>query len=662
MAADRPDVSRVWASNSPQNIINPDTRIPNKIVTGWEAEVPPFEFFNWYQNNTDLFKLALAERGICQWGSDVTYRKGALTFFDGDGRIYIAQKLNKGQQPQIGEYWQRSAIQITEADLQALERKIDHHIESKTNPHDVQAHQIGSYTKQEIDGLFKGGTDNLDKHEKDFSNPHKVSAQQAGGVPVTGGTYTGQINTTANEMIIGKGHTDDKSSVVAVHDHVALTRGNRELGLDTTQPYYFDGTTKFRLVPEQLFAILKLFNEPKYAVPRPDFWMPLSSDINIYEGDGMVIFNRASAATYVDKQGVIKMAQPNEPRFEKEGILIEGTSTNLVSVPNIYTGLNLTSIPSVHAFAAKRLAIGGTEYIGRIIDLLVTAYSSSTINTRSAFVKFSFPDKCSQASVTSYSDGGHIHFIYDSVRDTHRIEKDGGRLSDDAYGLVQKLSDGWFRLSLSCVERHDVNSVSRCQLIPRDNLGNQLSINEYLNENIIDFAGLQLEDLPFATSYIPTNGAPATRAVDRLITSSMSVGKDSTISCDFTTVVQNTIGGTSPRVFDISTNIQPNFLGVYLDTGLNKISYYSNESGLISTEVHAPIKAKVVLVCNAQSNKVKIYINGDLIKESHCTPQIVNMPFGLGCSAVNHFGQLNGHLSNFKFWATALTTEQVSTL
>ncbi|WP_312973547.1 LamG-like jellyroll fold domain-containing protein [Atlantibacter sp.] len=68
------------------------------------------------------------------------------------------------------------------------------------------------------------------------------------------------------------------------------------------------------------------------APPFPDVWAPLSDDLKMIAGypvnTKLLSFTRASTATYIDKSGVLQTAAINEPRFEKEGLLIEQQSTN----------------------------------------------------------------------------------------------------------------------------------------------------------------------------------------------------------------------------------------------------------------------------------------------------------------------------------------------
>ncbi|WP_227656717.1 hypothetical protein [Aeromonas caviae] len=92
------------------------------------------------------------------------------------------------------------------------------------------------------------------------------------------------------------------------------------------------------------------------ALPLPDVWAPLSDSLRMITGYGrdvlvgsdvvarMVNFSRNSTATYIGKDGQLKTAAANEPRFEKEGLLIEGQSTNLF---NKAAGTNFSWISSV---------------------------------------------------------------------------------------------------------------------------------------------------------------------------------------------------------------------------------------------------------------------------------------------------------------------------
>lgn len=58
-------------------------------------------------------------------------------------------------------------------------------------------------------------------------------------------------------------------------------------------------------------------------------FMPLSGNLDILKGTGTATFTRATTATYVDSfDGIVRTAAIDVARFEKNGVLIEGSSTN----------------------------------------------------------------------------------------------------------------------------------------------------------------------------------------------------------------------------------------------------------------------------------------------------------------------------------------------
>ncbi|MCN5514284.1 phage tail protein, partial [Escherichia coli] len=85
----------------------------------------------------------------------------------------------------------------------------------------------------------------------------------------------------------------------------------------------------------------------KYVLqPLPDVWIPFNDSLDMITGfspsykkivigddeitmpgDKIVKFKRASKATYINKSGVLTEAAIDEPRFERDGLLIEGQRT-----------------------------------------------------------------------------------------------------------------------------------------------------------------------------------------------------------------------------------------------------------------------------------------------------------------------------------------------
>ncbi len=109
--------------------------------------------------------------------------------------------------------------------------------------------------------------------------------------------------------------------------------------------------------------------------PLPDVWIPFNDSLDMITGyspgykkvkigdnvvqvasDKQVNFSRASTATYINKSGELKTAEINEPRFEKEGLLIEGQRTNYM--------LNSATPASWGKSANMNVAEVGTDSFG----------------------------------------------------------------------------------------------------------------------------------------------------------------------------------------------------------------------------------------------------------------------------------------------------------
>lgn len=99
MTTQKPDLTRVWANGAPPaNVVDPDTTTPGKVNAGWQAEVPPFEHFNFLQK---WFTQGLAhfnEQGIGVWDTDTTYPVDGLSK-GSDGNIYVALQEQSGNDP-----------------------------------------------------------------------------------------------------------------------------------------------------------------------------------------------------------------------------------------------------------------------------------------------------------------------------------------------------------------------------------------------------------------------------------------------------------------------------------------------------------------------------------------------------------------------------------
>lgn len=651
---DRPDVSRVWASNAPPtNIQSPDEFETGKIARGWEAEIPPFQWFNWVQNKNDLFKLALVERGVPAWGPDVSYQEGALAYLDDNGLIYRAQKANRNVKPELGDSvtWVRSAVQITQGNLDDLESRIETHIATTSNPHRTTAEQVGTYTKAVIDSKVKASDADLAAHEKDTDNPHKVTASQAGGVPQSGGVFTGQISSNADRFELLKDRTDLTVGIITEDSGMALMRQGARLGIDKANKPYFEDVqgVKNELLHDTNYKELRLAYENEFTAPKPDFYMPLTNDTNIYEGVGVTEFTRASGATYVDKLGTLRRAGVDEPRFEAEGYLAEGASTNLFPKsdnPDEW-GYNAAVVE-----VTTKSGWDGLKYA----DVLLKTVGSNegTLCTYSAYSKPKAAGDVVSGSIwvtTGPDKRIRLRFSDDSgafLGDCSIFTKTGTTSQPTA--KVIRRAGTWIEVSYSFT----VPASSAGRKVRLDVRGLSLSGPDVR----VAVAFPQFEDFPISSSYIPTNGAVATRMPDFLQLPD-AIGMGFYRYNPFTLAVDLSWSG-KPNDYPRAISIGGDSARVGASNDRPFVAAYGGGAPGLGFTVREP---KVRLVFGAEGSKQVILSGGQYLSGTR-TPdrEITGASFIGGSSASSDSRHFWGHIKGFRVWHKLLTQEQMSSL
>ncbi|NPP70739.1 phage tail protein, partial [Escherichia coli] len=110
----------------------------------------------------------------------------------------------------------------------------------------------------------------------------------------------------------------------------------------------------------------------------------VGDDVIKMPSDKVVSFKRASGATYINKSGVLTVAEVDEPRFEREGLLIEGQRTNYFRNSNTPEAWNNTGSVSVESFDSDK----GFNY-GRITVInenpTAQGYQAIAVNTNDAY-------------------------------------------------------------------------------------------------------------------------------------------------------------------------------------------------------------------------------------------------------------------------------------
>lgn len=408
--ATRTSLARIWASS---NAASKTPILDAKYDLGWVAEIPTFQNLNWLHNKLDNNQLALAERGVFEWGPDVVYKKGALAWRETDGFIYICLVAGTAEAPSAtASNWKRSAVQVSRVEFDALVVNWNAHLVNKQNPHGTTAEQVGAYTKVEIDQRAALLQSNLDAHANDKQNPHGTTALLAGAVPATGGVYTGEVSFPS--LRVG---TDTK--IISNATLFEMSYKTSSIGINAAgRPFSRLGAVSSNLLLETDYEAQRLLLEPSFGVPLPSF--SLAAQTHLFPSDGNtdteVRFTRSSTFEYTNKFGVAATAAIDEPAFSKDGM--DCSYSDILAIPNLQFPNNRMFTVSVKTFTQDpTIPTPGSVQLLKVSNLFFINYSGTNVRFYVGGSVFrDFPRSNQQNStLTTVFAGDVANFYQDGV-------------------------------------------------------------------------------------------------------------------------------------------------------------------------------------------------------------------------------------------------------
>jgi hypothetical protein len=382
-----------------------------------------------------------------------------------------------------------------------------------------------------------------------------------------------------------------------------------------------------------------------------------------------ITFTRASDATYFDADGVLQAASNNVPRFDHSGgsslgLLIEEARTN--SIRNSQAGGAVAGTPGTPPtnWPLTGTAGGLTREIvatGTSNGLAYIDIKFSGIVTAATFQIALDPESGSQVAASSgqtWTNSAYIALISGSVPDCN-------------IGITERLADGTFVTASTTNTASSLTSAlqrfshtrtltdattARVSAVLRVTATNGATINFTLR-----IAAPQLEQGAFATSYIPTTTAAATRAADSAVVTPISSfynQSEGTIYNEFTVPVldgASTLRGIS--MFTENAGIQNRFQSSFRGTGLHAFAAASanvaewditSAAGLIT----AGTNNRLAMGYNMAGNHARSY-NGAAVATSStagATPTRERLLLGFNGSA-----HMNGHIRKIAYWPRRLS-------
>ncbi|MGN5187191.1 phage head spike fiber domain-containing protein [Aeromonas veronii] len=382
------------------------------------------------------------------------------------------------------------------------------------------------------------------------------------------------------------------------------------------------------------------------ALPLPDVWAPLSDSLRLITGYGrdvlvgsdvvarMVNFSRNSTATYIGKDGQLKTAAANEPRFEKEGLLIEGQSQNLWPTSEGASQLGAAASTAVTASGFNLRAYSGTESAAK--DVVVP--QSTTITVSAVFLV-----NGTQCKLAVQSRDGQGFTSWFGI---------------DASGNVSVHPTVTFA-SVSSVRVG--NAVRVAVTLPPLALTTTLRLYRWDSTSVQGdtFGCIQVEQLPFASSYIPTAGAAVTRATDRAWI--QTAGNIATAPFTFALEV-NFKGVNASNRYARQFTCGPACYAFFTDTGVfGRFNTSSSVSGFSLNPIGRSVSGMVFDGKNAKLFSGKKFGQPSII--SSLSDVDVSGDITLGSTTTLSVADtLFGHIRNVRIWQRTLSDDQIKAI
>lgn len=400
-------------------------------------------------------------------------------------------------------------------------------------------------------------------------------------------------------------------------------------------------------------------------IPYPDVWVPLSDDLRLLAGyapqDKVTIgdqtielpsksmtFTRMSTGTYIDKSGVLQVAAINEPRFERDGLLLEGQSTN-----NMLNSEDPTKWSAYNTLDKSVLQDGSTQ--ATTFKGTVNAVSTNHLVINSASLPCVVGDVFTlSARARATSDKIRIRFTIDGT-ETAQAFFNGvtGEFISASSSLncsVTMQSDGYAYISVTYTPAAAGAVTGNIWF----NGGTPIANGESIFVQTVQF-----EKNPVATSYIPTGASAVTRAADNLsLPANRNIGYrlvgdkfNRTLSFELTV---DRFSPPSATYFDAVRGLNANndIILRIMDASLR--SYRSGGGPTIF--INSPFARKTYVQTIDKADRVSLFVDSK-------TDNSVGGPTTATTSAtsINFAAHPNVvyHVRNFRVWHRLLTAGQV---
>ncbi len=387
------------------------------------------------------------------------------------------------------------------------------------------------------------------------------------------------------------------------------------------------------------------------ALPLPDVWAPLTDSLRLFTGYGrevkvgddvvarMLTFTRSTTKNYINRDEVWTTAALNEPMFDRWGLQLDGQSTNVF---NKASGTNFSWLSEGLTQSA-----GTATLPFDVFQRTITSSTSSPTHIGRAMTDtYNTPNPVASgggpvtASAIMFGDADAIIAADPKINVSSNLAITGVTTS------AVKLTSGMVRVVWTgIVPAGAATTFANFQL-------------SWLNRLPSVVVGCyQMEALPVASSYIPTNGTAVTRAADLLTLQNplnIPVGAgDMTVAFE---VRRNPALPSAwfPKIFQIGPNTW--LLG---DSTRFAMRGGTAEQGALLKP--APGEMETV-VYRIKGNQIMVRCGNAVATLTRTGAITANLMVTNIGSDGSGFQNLFGHVRNLRVWRRALTDDQMKAI
>lgn len=403
---------------------------------------------------------------------------------------------------------------------------------------------------------------------------------------------------------------------------------------------------------------------------------------NSKQVDPRIAFTRASAATYFDAQGVLRIAASGVPRIDHDpvtgeckGLLTEEARTNLLTYSEQFDNAawvktrssivaNAAVAPDGTMTADKLVedtSVNLTHQIGQTTTITASATYAFTV-----FVKSVERAQC-QLVLSVGSDSISADYDITAATATNRANAGSGVIASSS---ITPVGNDWFRVSIIGVVSAAGGSGSALFRLRSG------GTNSYTGDGTSGLYvwGAQLELGAFATSVIPTTSAAATRAADVASMSGANFSEwyrqdEGTFVVGFGAPNIPSDTATYGRVYSAHGGTNANSIDVLINGGWtpDRIVAIINVGGVASFDsagtANGWVATPVSYAVNATAYKADSFAtswNGlAAVTDSAGALPVVNQ-LNIGCYLSD--SQLNGHIKRIAYYPKRLTNAELQAI